>query len=202
MFIKNIPLNKKLLIGKLIRIDSKENTARVRVNRMVLNEKLHMYFNNREHYDANCEEKLMKKLNIGDLVLIKENLIPHKESHLIEERIYELGNTIDPFTNKRCIGAKFVTEKSEEWKQLTEKIEEISPKFNDLKLKNNISNVKDRRKEITPKDAAALWKSVDEVPPSNAFFYSAGVGNIMGTEKIENKSKRKIVVPQNSPDYS
>ncbi|EZA51843.1 28S ribosomal protein S17, mitochondrial [Ooceraea biroi] len=87
-------------------VSSKQNAAKVRIPRLVLDEHIHMYFKEYENIYANDPQKLCKT---GDVVLVK--VLPQKLTRLIThevvEVVYPLGDMTDPITGKKIVASRY-----------------------------------------------------------------------------------------------
>ncbi|XP_050521743.1 28S ribosomal protein S17, mitochondrial [Daktulosphaira vitifoliae] len=84
----------------------KENTSKIVVKKLELDQNLLMYFNKDEVFYAHDPEKVCKT---GDVVLIQElaekltTLITHKVLRVV----YPLGDITDPITNKKVTATRY-----------------------------------------------------------------------------------------------
>ncbi|XP_033211442.1 28S ribosomal protein S17, mitochondrial [Belonocnema kinseyi] len=103
--VKTSSVVSKYFLGKCMP-SLKENSAKIRIPRLVLDEYLHMYFREFEFVYAHDPKKLCKT---GDTVLVKA--LPQKLTRLITheviEIVYPLGDIVDPITGKKVVAGKY-----------------------------------------------------------------------------------------------
>ncbi|XP_033625893.1 28S ribosomal protein S17, mitochondrial-like [Asterias rubens] len=92
--------NMKILLGQVIGTKMRK-TAKVRVERLVLDEYVMQYYPKRMTVFAHDAQQQAKE---GDIVLVKKLPIPRSKNvkYDMEQIIYSLGNVTDPITGKKC----------------------------------------------------------------------------------------------------
>jgi small subunit ribosomal protein S17 len=94
-----------MLLGQCVP-SVKQNASKIRVKRLVLDEKLLMYFGEFEYYYAHDPEKICKT---GDMVLIQH--LPQKLTRLITHKVLEVvypcGDVTDPITGKKVVVSRY-----------------------------------------------------------------------------------------------
>ncbi|XP_076653376.1 mitochondrial ribosomal protein S17 [Halictus rubicundus] len=94
---------------------TKQNAAKIRVNKLELDSRLSMYFSTHEFIYATDPNKLCKT---GDTVLIQS--LPEKLTrligHKVVEVVYPLGDITDPITGKKVVAGRYRDEIDEDAK--------------------------------------------------------------------------------------
>ncbi|XP_051847976.1 28S ribosomal protein S17, mitochondrial [Antechinus flavipes] len=96
----------KWVVGKVIGT-AMQKTAKVQVNRLVLDPYLLKYFNKRKTYFAH---DALEQCTIGDIVLLRALAVPRAKhvKHELAEIVFKVGRVIDPITGKPCAGTKYL----------------------------------------------------------------------------------------------
>ncbi|XP_074646240.1 small ribosomal subunit protein uS17m-like [Tubulanus polymorphus] len=114
----------KLLIGKVLEYGGKDRkTVKIRALKMVLDDYLKKYFNERCHLLAMDTKQIC---NIGDLVLIKQlsEEVRKDVLHEVKEKVYSTGDYTDPLTGRKCSGPNY---RPEEWPNPIETLKRYAP---------------------------------------------------------------------------
>ncbi|KAK2166781.1 hypothetical protein LSH36_35g02096 [Paralvinella palmiformis] len=114
-----MPKQVAMFIGHVVRKNDLWKAARVRVYKMKLDRFLNMYFNVRHHYWAEDKDGSSKE---GDIVLIKSldnpNVDTPRVRYHIKEKVFPLGEVVDPITGRKCKGTQFLDEKTRKFQPL------------------------------------------------------------------------------------
>ncbi|XP_068945654.1 small ribosomal subunit protein uS17m [Petaurus breviceps papuanus] len=96
----------KWIVGKVVGT-AMQRTAKVQVNRLVLDPYLLKYFNKRKTYFAH---DVLEQCTVGDIVLLKALPVPRTKhvKHELAEIIFKVGRVIDPITGKPCAGTTYL----------------------------------------------------------------------------------------------
>ncbi|XP_074045422.1 small ribosomal subunit protein uS17m [Macrotis lagotis] len=96
----------KWIVGKVVGT-AMQRTAKVQVNRLVLDPYLLKYFNKRKTYFAHDASE---QCTVGDIVLLKALAVPRTKhvKHELAEIIFKVGRVIDPITGKPCAGTTYL----------------------------------------------------------------------------------------------
>ncbi|KAM9002015.1 28S ribosomal protein S17, mitochondrial [Sarcophilus harrisii] len=96
----------KWVVGKVIGT-AMQKTAKVQVNRLVLDPYLLKYFNKRKTYFAH---DALEQCTIGDIVLLRALPVPRAKhvKHELAEIVFKVGRVIDPITGKPCAGTEYL----------------------------------------------------------------------------------------------
>ncbi|XP_020862750.1 small ribosomal subunit protein uS17m [Phascolarctos cinereus] len=96
----------KWIVGKVVGT-AMQRTAKVQVNRLVLDPYLFKYFNKRKTYFAHDASE---QCTVGDIVLLKALPVPRAKhvKHELAEIVFKVGRVIDPITGKPCAGTTYL----------------------------------------------------------------------------------------------
>ncbi|XP_043820464.1 28S ribosomal protein S17, mitochondrial isoform X2 [Dromiciops gliroides] len=96
----------KWIVGKVVGT-AMQRTAKVQVNRLVLDPYLLKYFNKRKTYFAHDASE---QCTVGDIVLLRALPVPRTKhvKHELAEIIFKVGRVIDPITGKPCAGTAYL----------------------------------------------------------------------------------------------
>ncbi|XP_001362866.1 28S ribosomal protein S17, mitochondrial [Monodelphis domestica] len=96
----------KWIVGKVVGT-AMQKTAKVHVNRLVLDPYLLKYFNKRKTYFAH---DALEQCTVGDIVLLRALPVPRTKhvKHELVEIIFKVGRVIDPITGKPCAGTEYL----------------------------------------------------------------------------------------------
>lgn len=89
-----------------------ETEGIVRVDRLILDERLNYYF--RKYADVNVYDP-QKHTKKGDIVLIRrmEKPLTLQINYEIEKIVYKLGDITDPITGRKCVNARYRDEEKQ-----------------------------------------------------------------------------------------
>ncbi|XP_053454232.1 28S ribosomal protein S17, mitochondrial-like [Nycticebus coucang] len=106
MSIVHSSVSTKWIVGKVIGT-AMQKTAKVTVNRLVLDPYLLRYFNKRKTYFA---YDALQPCTVGDIVLLKALPVPRMKhvKRELTEIIFKVGRVIDPVTGKPCAGTTYL----------------------------------------------------------------------------------------------
>ncbi|XP_038069401.1 28S ribosomal protein S17, mitochondrial-like [Patiria miniata] len=95
----------KILLGQVIGTKMKK-TAKVRVERLVLDKYVMQYYPKRTTVFAHDAQEEAKE---GDVVLVQQLPLPRSRhvKYLMDRIIYSQGNVTDPITGKKCDGSSY-----------------------------------------------------------------------------------------------
>ncbi|XP_036625283.1 28S ribosomal protein S17, mitochondrial [Trichosurus vulpecula] len=106
MSVARSTVHAKWIVGKVVGT-AMQRTAKVQVNRLVLDPYLLKYFNKRKTYFAHDASE---QCTVGDIVLLKALPVPRTKhvKHELAEIIFKVGRVIDPITGKPCAGTTYL----------------------------------------------------------------------------------------------
>ncbi|XP_022082330.1 28S ribosomal protein S17, mitochondrial-like [Acanthaster planci] len=95
----------KILLGRVIGTGMMK-TAKVRVERLVLDKYVMQYYPKRTTVFAHDAQEEAKE---GDIVLVKQLTLPRSKhvKYLMDRIIYSQGNVTDPITRRKCDGSSY-----------------------------------------------------------------------------------------------
>ncbi|XP_027718049.1 28S ribosomal protein S17, mitochondrial [Vombatus ursinus] len=106
MSVARSAVHAKWIVGKVVGT-AMQRTAKVQVNRLVLDPYLLKYFNKHKTYFAHDASE---QCTVGDIVLLKALPVPRTKhvKHELAEIIFKVGRVIDPVTGKPCAGTVYL----------------------------------------------------------------------------------------------